>query len=104
MRDFKWLRTALTAAALSAAIAACAPMQGRETAGQYVDDATITTKIKVELVKDKELPASQINVETMQSIVQLSGFVDSSAQKVKAGQVAMNMQGVKNVKNDIVVR
>ena len=40
----------------------------------------------------------------MQSIVQLSGFVDSSAQKVKAGQVAMNMLGVKNVKNDIVVR
>ena len=104
MRDFQWLRTALTAAALTASIAACAPMQGRETAGQYVDDAPITTKIKSELVKDDQLPASQIRVETMQQVVQLSGFVDSAAQKTKAGQVALNTKGVKSVKNDIVVR
>ena len=104
MRDLKWLRTAMTAAAFSAAIAACAPMQGRQTAGEYVDDATITTKIKAELIKDKELPASQINVETMQQTVQLSGFVDSAAQKTKAGQVARNTEGVKDVKNDILVR
>lgn len=104
MRDFKWIRVALTAAAVTATMAACAPMQGRETAGQYVDDATITTKIKSELVRDDQLPASQIRVETMQQVVQLSGFVDSAAQKTKAGAVAINTQGVKSVKNDIVVR
>jgi osmotically-inducible protein OsmY len=104
MPDFKWLRTVLTAAAVTATIAACAPMQGRETAGEYVDDATISTRIKAELIKDKELPASQISVETMQSVVQLSGFVDSSAQKTRAGQVAASTKGVKSVKNDIVVR
>ena len=104
MRDFKWFRTALSVAAVTATIAACAPMQGRQTAGEYIDDATITTKIKAELVKDKELPASQINVETMQQTVQLSGFVDSAAQKTKAGQVARSTQGVRDVKNDILVR
>jgi len=104
MRDFKWLRTAVTVAALTATIAACAPMQGRQTAGEYVDDATITTKITAELIKDKELPASQINVETMQQTVQLSGFVDSAAQKTKAGLIARNTEGVRDVKNDILVR
>ena len=104
MRDFKWLRTAVTVAALTATIAACAPMQGRQTAGEYVDDATITTKITAELIKDKELPASQINVETMQQTVQLSGFVDSAAQKTKAGLIARNTEGVRDVKSDILVR
>jgi hyperosmotically inducible protein len=104
MREVNWLRSALMAAALTATIAACAPMQGRETTGEYVDDATITAKIKSELVRDNQLPASQIRVETMQQVVQLSGFVDSATQKAKAAQVARSTQGVKDVKNDIVVR
>lgn len=104
MRDVEWLRGALLAAAVAASIGACAPMQGRETTGEYVDDATITAKIKTELVRDKELPASQIRVETMQNVVQLSGFVDNATQKSRAGQLARSVHGVKDVKNDIVVR
>ena len=73
-------------------------------AGEAMDDTAITAKIKAELVRDKELPASQIRVETMQNVVQLSGFVDSAAQKSKAAQVARSVQGVKDVKNDIIVR
>lgn len=104
MRNVSWLRSALMAVAVSVSIAACAPMQGRETAGEYVDDTAITAKIKAELVRDRDLPASQIRVETMRNVVQLSGFVDSAAQKAKAGQVARQTQGVKDVKNDIIVR
>ena len=104
MRNVSWLRSALMAVAVSASIAACAPMQGRETAGEYVDDASITAKIKAELVRDRDLPATQIRVETMQNVVQLSGFVDNAAQKAKAGQMARQIQGVKDVKNDIIVR
>ena len=104
MRDVSWLRSALMAVAVSASIAACAPMQGRESAGEYVDDASITAKIKAELVRDRDLPATQIRVETMQNVVQLSGFVDSAAQKAKAGQMARQIQGVRDVKNDIIVR
>ena len=104
MRHVTWVRSALLAMAVTASIAACAPMQGRETAGEYVDDAGITAKIKAELVRDKDLPASQIRVETMQNVVQLSGFVDSATQKSKAAQVARSVQGVKDVKNDIIVR
>jgi osmotically-inducible protein OsmY len=104
MHKLTWLRSAMMALTVSASIAACAPMQGRETAGEYVDDAAITAKIKAELVRDRDLPATQIRVETMQNVVQLSGFVDTATQKAKAGQVARQIQGVKDVKNDIIVR
>jgi osmotically-inducible protein OsmY len=36
--------------------------------------------------------------------VQLSGFVDSSEAKIRASQVAENVDGVKNVKNDLELR
>lgn len=104
MRKTNWLRDAAMAALVAAALAACAPMQGRETPGEYVDDTAITAKIKAELIRDKELPATQIRVETMQNVVQLSGFVDTAAQKAKAGQVARQTSGVRDVKNDIIVR
>jgi hyperosmotically inducible periplasmic protein len=104
MGKMNWLRGTAMAVLVGAALAACAPMQGRESAGEYVDDTAITAKIKAELVRDKELPATQIRVETLQNVVQLSGFVDTAAQKAKAGQMARQIAGVRDVKNDIIVR
>jgi hyperosmotically inducible periplasmic protein len=46
----------------------------------------------------------QIGVETMQDVVQLSGFVDSAQTKARAGEVARSVKGVREVKNDLVVR
>jgi hyperosmotically inducible periplasmic protein len=96
---------------LSAAIAAtvlmmsgCAPMQGRESAGQYVDDATVSTKVRAELLRNQALKGFDIHVETMQDVVQLSGFVDSPEQKAQAEQIARSVSGVRGVRNDIVVR
>jgi hypothetical protein len=97
--------------ALSAAIAAtvllmsgCAPIQGRESAGEYVDDATVSTKVRAELLRNQSLKGFDIHVETMQDVVQLSGFVDSPTQKAQAEQIARSVSGVRGVRNDIVVR
>jgi hyperosmotically inducible periplasmic protein len=96
---------------LSAAIAAtvllmsgCAPIQGRETAGEYVDDATVSTKVRAELIGNQSMKGLDIHVETMQDVVQLSGFVDSADQKAQAEQIARGVKGVRGVRNDIVVR
>jgi hyperosmotically inducible protein len=51
-----------------------------------------------------ELGLKEIGVETMQNVVQLSGFVDSSQIKTRAGDIARKISGVKEVKNDLVVR
>ena len=86
------------------AMAACSMFDGRESAGQYVDDTTITTKVKEAFVADPVVKAMQVNVETMQGVVQLSGFVDSSRAENQAVMLAREVNGVKAVKDNIVVR
>ncbi len=98
------LGTALVSGMLATSLASCDALSGRETTGEYVDDATITTKVKAAIIKDDQLKLSQINVNTLQDVVQLSGFVDSAAVKARAGEVARSVKGVRSVKNDLVVR
>jgi len=85
-------------------LSACAPMEGRDTGGEYVDDATVSTKVRAQLVEDQALKGFDIHVETMQDVVQLSGFVSSPQQKAQAEQIARNTQGVRGVRNNIIVQ
>ena len=82
----------------------CAVVRGQETVGAYVDDAAITTAVKAKFVDDKIVSAGSISVETMNGIVQLSGFAKSAAEKSQAEQIARNSKNVRSVRNDIVVR
>lgn len=97
-------RQFLVGLALATSLAACSAIQGRETAGQYVDDTTITTKVKAAILNDQGLKGMQINVETMEGVVQLSGFVDTPQQAAQAAADARSVTGVKSVRNSIVVR
>lgn len=90
--------------ALAFALSACAVVQGQETAGQYIDDAAITTKVKAQLIDDPEVKSTQVSVETMKGVVQLSGFVQNRQIAVRAEQVTRRVDGVRGVKNDLVVR
>lgn len=76
----------------------------RESVGEYIDDATITTKVKAVLAKDPDVKAYQVNVETQSGVVQLSGFVDSETSIRRAGELARQVTGVRSVKNDIRVK
>ena len=76
----------------------------QEGTGDYIDDSVITTKIKSQLAADDFLKSFQISVESRKGIVQLSGFVDSQAAVNKAGQVARSVDGVKSVRNDLIVK
>jgi hyperosmotically inducible protein len=90
--------------ALACSLAACSLFSGRETTGQYVDDTTITAKVKEAFVADSQVKASQVNVETMQGVVQLSGFVDSASTEARAVRLAKQVNGVKDVQDNISVR
>jgi len=102
MRNTNLLRSFLMAFALAASVAGCSAISGRETPGEYVDDATISTKVRASIVND--LGLKEISVETMQNVVQLSGFVDSPQIKDRAGNIARDISGVRDVKNNLVVR
>lgn len=94
----------LTVGVLPATWMGCASTPTRESSGEYVDDAAITTKVKAALVKDPIVSALDVHVKTYKGMVQLSGFVDSADQKALAENVARSVAGVNSVKNGLLVK
>jgi osmotically-inducible protein OsmY len=95
-------KVATILAALVIAMAlGCASTPKHEGTGEYVDDTVITTKVKAAILNEPSLKSAEINVETFKGVVQLSGFVRSSANESTAVEVARNVAGVKSVKNDM---
>lgn len=90
--------------AAALALTACAESRTKESTGQYLDDSTITSKVKTALAQDPHASAFDISVETYKGTVQLSGFVDSESEKRRASQVAEGVSGVRSVKNDLRVK
>jgi len=82
----------------------CASAGTRQSTGEYIDDAAITAKVKTALIRDEVVKALQVSVETYQGTVQLSGFVDTAAQKERAEQVASTVAGVTGVQNNIAIK
>ena len=82
----------------------CAVTSGQSSVGQYVDDATITTRVKAKFAEDKTVSAMRISAETLNGVVQLSGFATSEAERAHAVQIARAVPDVKDVRNSIVVK
>jgi len=98
-----------TLAATIAAVAlltasGCAVTRGQETVGAYIDDTTITTQIKARFFENKEVAGSSISVETLNGTVMLSGFAKNASEKATAASIAGKVNGVKAVRNEIVIR
>ena len=77
------------------------PTSKRESTGEYIDDAVITTKVKTAILNESTLKSYEINVETYKGVVQLSGFVSTQAEIIKAAGLASSVKGVTSVKNDL---
>lgn len=88
---------------LSLSLAGCAA-DTKERASEYFDDTTITTKVKTKLFDDPQTSGFAITVKTYKGTVQLSGFVNSDKEKDRAGELAKAVPGVKDVKNDLIVK
>lgn len=82
----------------------CAVARNQETVGNYIDDATLTTRVKSKFAADPTVSAMSISVETLKGTVQLSGFAKSSEERAMAEKLARETSGVAAVRNDIVVR
>jgi hyperosmotically inducible protein len=77
---------------------------GGPSGSERVDDAAITAKVKTALAGDPRTKAHQVNVETREGVVQLSGFVDNSEAKSTAEELARSVDNVKSVDNEIDVK
>lgn len=100
---FAALAATLSVAALIT-LPGCAVMRGQETVGSYIDDATITTQVKAKMVENKNVDAGAIKVETLNGTVLLSGFAKNESERSAAERVARDVNGVKSVKNQLVIR
>jgi hyperosmotically inducible protein len=76
----------------------------KATVERVVSDSWITTKAKTQLLAEESLKSLKISVETRNGIVILSGFVSDVSMKNKAEEVVAHIEGVKSVKNSIVVK
>jgi osmotically-inducible protein OsmY len=99
------LKPMIISAALALFLSAvgCRSMTG-QTAGQFVDDSTITTSVKAKLVEDKAANFTRIDVDTTNRVVSLNGVVESSEQKTRAEQLAMEVSGVRRVDNNLQIQ
>ncbi|HEU5395682.1 MAG TPA: BON domain-containing protein [Verrucomicrobiae bacterium] len=93
----------LLSAGTVATITGCAGSQGSRSTGEYIDDKSTAMRVRDALHDNPEYKFSQVNVSVLRGTVQLSGFVDSSAQKTQAGNIAKNTPGVHDVVNNITV-
>jgi hyperosmotically inducible protein len=82
----------------------CAVVRDQQSAGSYVDDATITTRVKARFADDPSVSAIAIQVGTLRGAVQISGFSKSSAERSNAETIARGVPGVARVINNITVR
>ena len=100
MKTFRgsWLLTGV----LIAGLAGCAG-SGQKT-GAYVDDSWITSKVKSEMIADKNVSARNINVKTTAGVVTLTGTAPTWQEANRAAEIAHGVKGVTQVENDILIK
>lgn len=98
-RIFSWPAVVMLLA-VPLALAGCSTT---ESAEEQFDDASITTKIKAKLAADPEVNPFEIDVDTQDGVVRLSGFVEEPGDRQEAEKLARDTSGVRSVVNDIKI-
>jgi hyperosmotically inducible periplasmic protein len=70
---------------------------------QYINDVSTTAAIKTELLASRNVGGLEIDVDTYNGVVTLSGKVNTSAQKDLAQAIAAKQDDVKNIVNKIEI-
>jgi hyperosmotically inducible periplasmic protein len=100
MRHLRVLSIAMLALLM---LAACSSTSGK-TAGENMDDATITAQIKSKLAAEKVSTLTKVDVDTNLRTVYLNGVVDSEELKQRATTIAWSVKGVNAVINNLSVK
>ena len=97
------LRSMLALTLLMAVASGCTSMTGK-TAGENVDDASITTQVKTKLAAEKVATLTKVDVDTNKGTVYLTGNVESATIKARATEIAKAVSGVREVVNNLTVQ
>ena len=103
MRSLKAFSALTLAMLIAAGLAACTSTTGK-TAGENVDDVTITSEVKAKLAAEKVSTLTKIDVDTDRRTVYLSGTVDNNETRRRAEEIARSVKHVAGVVNNLTVR
>jgi len=78
--------------------------EGKSSAGNFLDDSVLTTRVKSALLADPDVRGNDIAVSSNKGVVQLSGYVDDTRQQARAEAVAHGVDGVQSVVNDTSIK
>ena len=81
-------------------LAACSTTQ---PVSEQIDDAAITAAVKAKFAADPEVSAIDIDVDTNEGVVTLSGRVETADQSREAAKLAADTDGVRRVINNLSV-
>jgi hyperosmotically inducible protein len=74
-----------------------------DTTGEYLDDASITVKVKASFADDKWIKGRDISVRTDRGVVDLTGTVNGKNESDRATALATKIKGVQAVHNNLKV-
>jgi hyperosmotically inducible periplasmic protein len=74
-----------------------------EKVGDYIDDASITSQVKLALLFHRSTSAVKTKVETKDGTVTVTGIAENDAEKELVSKIVGNINGVKAVKNEMTV-
>lgn len=86
------------------ASAGCSSTRTQESTSEYISDSAITAKVKAAILNEPSLKSAEVNVETFKGVVQLSGFLSPESNWNKAVEIALDIKGVKSVRNDMRIK
>ena len=89
--------------ALLGALGGCQSTTGK-TASQTMSDASISTAVQTKLTSDRVSNFPRIDVDTERGVVNLSGVVETEAQRVRAERLARQVEGVTRVNNNLQIQ
>jgi hyperosmotically inducible protein len=88
---------------LMAVTVGCTAMTGK-SAGQNVDDASITASVKSKLAAEKPATLTKVDVDTNKGTVYLTGNVENATLKERATEIARQVAGVRDVVNNLKIQ
>ena len=86
------------------AVSGCNVFRGQSTTGQYVDDVSITAKVKEDLLESHKVDGLDVNVDSRNGNVTLTGWASSAAESQTAASIARSTRGVKSVNNQLQIK
>jgi hyperosmotically inducible protein len=98
-----WRLGSLLAAAVILGTAGCAGNRYDRSTGEYIDDHSLQLRVDHALNENPDFKFDDVSIVTFKGTIQLNGFVDTTDQKNKAGDIVRQVQGVRNVENNISV-